>query len=207
MKSVAVMILFSLAAAPASAADLGVFGETRPIIETDILSDIADRLRAMQRSGRIDDLNQQFAARARKRIERPQPVAGLTRTERPRSWLFDPSIVTPQDFADHEGRVFARAGERINPLERLPSFDRELVFLDGDDPSQVVFGLQRLKAGGQGRVLLILTAGAPLELMRRHKVPLYFDQGGSLSARFGLAHVPTVVAREGAALRISEVRP
>ena len=207
MKPLAAMLVLGLAAAPASAADLGVYGETRAIIETDILAEIAGRLRAMQRSGRIDELNQQFAARARKRIERPQPVAGLTRTERPRSWLFDPSIVTPQDFADHEGRVFARAGERINPLERLPGFDRELVFLDGDDSAQVAFGLKRLKAGGQGRVYLVLTSGAPLELMRRHKVPLYFDQGGSLSARFGLAHVPAVVVREGEALRISEVRP
>ena len=96
MKPLAAMLVLGLAAAPASAADLGVYGETRAIIETDILAEIAGRLRAMQRSGRIDELNQQFAARARKRIERPQPVAGLTRTERPRSWLFDPSIVTPQ---------------------------------------------------------------------------------------------------------------
>lgn len=206
MKRAAVTLML-LTAAPASAADLGVYGETRLIIETDILKEIAGRLRAFERSGRLETLNREFAARARKRLERPQPVSGLTRTERPRSWLFDPSIVVPQDFADHEGRVFARAGETINPLERLPGFDRELVFLDGDDPAQVAFGLRRLKAGGRERVYLVLVDGAPLELMRRHKVPLYFDQAGSLSARFGLRQVPAVVVREGAALRISEVAP
>lgn len=206
MKPLAIaMVLF--AAAPASAADLGVYGETSPIIETDVLETIAGRLRAAERSGKIETLNREFAARAKKRIERPQPVAGLTRTERPRSWLFDPSITVPEDLADREGRVFARAGERINPLDGLPTYDRELVFLDGDDPAQVAFALKRLKAGGQGRVYLVLTSGAPLELMRRHKVALYFDQAGSLSARFGLRQVPAVVVREGAALRVSEVRP
>lgn len=203
-KLVAILLLI---ASPASAADLGVYGETRPIIETDILADIAGRLRVFERSGKLETLNREFAARARKRIERPQPVAGLTRTERPRSWLFDPSITVPQDFADHEGRVFARAGERINPLDRMPVFDRELVFLDGDDPAQVAWGLKRLKAGGLGRVYLVLTGGAPLELMRRYKVPLYFDQSGVLVERFGLRQVPAVVVREGEALRISEVRP
>lgn len=207
MKPLAAIVMLAFMAGPATAVDLGVYGETSPIIETDVLETIAGRLRAAERSGRIETLNREFAARAKKRIERPQPVAGLTRTERPRSWLFDPSITVPQDLADHEGRVFARAGERINPLDRLPGFDRELVFLDGDDPAQVAFGLKRLKAGGQGRVYIVLTGGAPLELMRRHKVPLYFDQAGSLSARFGLRQVPAVVVREGAALRVSEVRP
>lgn len=204
---VAALAIAAVLAAPASAADIGVYGETRPIIETDILDVIAGRLRAAERSGKIDKLNREFAARARRRIERPQPVLGLARTERPRSFLFDPSITVPQDLADHEGRVFARAGERINPLEKLPTFDRELVFLDGDDAAQVAFGLKRLKARGRGRVYLILTSGAPVELMRRHKLPFHFDQGGSLSARFGLRQVPAVVVREGLALRVSEVAP
>ena len=192
---------------PAAAEDLGVHGETSPIIETDVLDTIAARLKAAQASGKIDRLNREFAERASKRIQRPQPVTGLVRTTKPRTFLFDPSIIVPQDFADHEGRVFARAGERINPLSRLPGYDRELVFLDGDDPTQVAYGLQRLKAKGQQRVYLILVAGAPLELMRRHKTPFYFDQSGSLTERFGLRQVPAVVQREGDSLRVREVVP
>jgi conjugal transfer pilus assembly protein TraW len=204
----ALIALLALAVStPATAADLGVFGETRPIIETDILETIAARLRAAERSGKVEALNRQFAARARKRIERPQHVAGLVRTQAPRSLLFDPSMVVPQDLKDHQGRVFARAGQRINPLERLPGFDRELIFLDGDDAAQVAFGLRRLRARGQARVYLVLVSGAPLELMRRHKVPLYFDQGGALTARLGIRQVPALVAREGSRLRISEVKP
>jgi len=207
MKPAAVLLMALVVAAPATAADLGVYGETSPIIEVDVLETIAGRLRAAERSGKIETVNREFAARAKKRIERPAPVAGLSRTERPRSYLFDPSITVPQDIADHEGRVFARAGERINPLEKLPGYDRELVFLDGDDPAQVAFGLKRQKAGGQARVYLVLVSGAPLELMRRHKAAFHFDQAGSLTARFGLRQVPAVVVREGLALRVSEVRP
>lgn len=192
---------------PAAAESLGVHGETSPIIETDVLETIAARLKAAQASGKIDRLNREFADRASRRIQRPAPVEGLTRTSRPRSFLFDPSITVPQDFADHEGRVFARAGERINPLARLPGYDKELVFIDGDDPAQVSFGLKRLKARGQHRVYLILVAGAPLELMRRHKTPFFFDQAGSLSSRFGLQQVPAVISREALSLRVREVVP
>lgn len=206
MKRVAAALCV-LICGPAAAADLGVHGETSAIVETDVLEMIAGRLKAAQASGKIDRLNREFADRAAKRIQRPEPVASLTRTSEPRSYLFDPSITVPQDFADHEGRVFARAGERINPLARLPGFDKELVFLDGDDPKQVSFALGRLKAKGAHRVYLILTSGAPLELMRRHKTAFYFDQAGSLTQRFGLRQVPAVVAREGMALRVREVTP
>jgi len=57
------------------------------------------------------------------------------------------------------------------------------------------------------RVYILLTNGAPLELMRRHKVEMFFDQDASLTTRFGITRVPSVVEREGRSLRISEVRP
>ena len=52
---------------------------------------------------------------------------------------------------------------------------------------------------------IVLLAGRPLELMREHRRPFYFDQGGRLAARFGLRVTPSLVAQDGTRLRITEI--
>lgn len=204
---VAAAALFMAAASPALAGDLGTHGQTFDIAERDILEMISEQLKRAEASGRMGQLQDEFKRRVQAKVERPNPVPGLVRTVEPRSWLFDPSIIVPQDFSDHRGRVFARAGQRINPLERLPGFDRILIFLDGDDAAQVDWAVGQLREGGEHRVRLILTKGAPMELMRRRRVQFYFDQEAKLSTHFGIRQVPARVEKDGDKLRISEVRP
>ena len=199
--------LFMAAASPALAGDLGTHGQTFDIAERDILEMISEQLKRAEASGRMGQLQEEFKRRVQAKVERPNPVPGLARTVEPRSWLFDPSIIVPQDFSDHRGRVFARAGQRINPLERLPGFDRILIFLDGDDAAQVDWAVGQLRERGEHRVRLILTKGAPMELMRRRRVQFYFDQEAKLSTHFGIRQVPARVEKDGDKLRISEVRP
>lgn len=199
--------LFMAAASPALAGDLGTHGQTFDIAERDILEMISEQLKRAEASGRMGQLQDEFKRRVQAKVERPNPVPGLVRTVEPRSWLFDPSIIVPQDFSDHRGRVFARAGQRINPLERLPGFDRVLIFLDGDDAAQVDWAVGQLREGGEHRVRLILTKGAPMELMRRRRVQFYFDQEAKLSTHFGIRQVPARVEKDGDKLRISEIRP
>jgi len=199
--------LLMAAASPALAGDLGTHGQTFDIAERDILEMISEQLKRAEASGRMGQLQDEFKRRVQAKVERPNPVPGLVRTVEPRSWLFDPSIIVPQDFSDHRGRVFARAGQRINPLERLPGFDRILIFLDGDDAAQVDWAVGQLREGGEHRVRLILTKGAPMELMRRRRVQFYFDQEAKLSTHFGIRQVPARVEKDGDKLRISEVRP
>lgn len=197
----------SAVAVPAQAKDFGVYGATFRIAETDLLAELLARLKAAEAAGRMASLNRAFAARVKARVNRPPPVAGVVHTTRPRSWLFDPSIRVPRDFADETGRIFAREGDVINPLDRIPDFNRVLIFIDGDDPRQVAFALRRAKRDLSARSYIVLTAGAPVELMRRTRTELYFDQDGTLTARLGVTQVPAVVEREGRALRISEVAP
>lgn len=195
-----------LGASPASAKDLGVIGHTFTIGEQDILEVISARLKAAEKEGRIDQLQREFTRRVEQKVERPNPVPVRTTTYA-RSWLFDPTITVKEDYADHRGRVFARAGDRINPLERLPDFDRVMLFIDGDDTRQVEWALKEMRAAGEHRTRIILTNGAPLELMRRRGVQFYFDQEARLVEHFSLEQVPAKIAREGSQLRISELMP
>ena len=191
----------------AYAADLGVRGALFPIIEVDLLGLIEAKLKAAKASGRIKALNQAFAKRAVASVERPAAVPGLAPTQEPRSWLYDPTFTVPHDYADQNGRVFAHAGERINPLLRMPDFDRVMVYFDGDDAAQVAYALAALHRYGAARTRLILVRGSPVELMRREKTPVFFDQLGLLTDKFRLAQTPAIIMREGDRLRISEVRP
>jgi len=202
------MSAVSLGLSPqAAAADLGVRGRLFPIVETDLLDFIAAKLRAARASGRIEALDHAFAKRAIASVERPAAVPGLMATREPRTWLYDPTFTVPHDYADQNGRVFARAGMRINPLLRMPEFDRVMVFFDGDDPAQLAYALSTLRRYGSQRTRLILVKGSPVALMQREKTPVFFDQMGLLTDKFRLRQVPAVIVREGDALRISEVKP
>lgn len=196
----------ALGGAPARARDLGVRGETFPILEPNIIVYLKSRLQAAQASGKVEDLNRQFASRSRAHIMRPVPVAGLEVTTVPRSWTFDPAIVVRGDIRDVKGHVFAHTGDVVNPLQHM-HFDRVLVFIDGDRPDQVSYAEKLAHSRGEARTRIILTNGSPIELMRTHRLQFYFDQSGRLSAHFRLTHVPTVVEPAGDVLRISEVAP
>lgn len=194
-------------AGSASMQEVGVYGETFPIVETDILEEIATKLAAAERDGRLTEMQSEFQRRVEAKVERPPAVQFVTTTEKPKSWLFDPSIIVPQDYADQRGRVFAHQGDRINPIERTPGFDRVLIFIDGDDRRQVDWALSQLREKGGQRTRVILVKGAPMQLMRAHKAQFFFDQEGRLTSHFEISQVPAIIEREENLLRISEVKP
>ena len=81
---------------------------------------------------------------------------------------------------------------------------RFLLFFDGRDAAQVAKA-KRLIAYYNGRVKPIMTAGAVLELTRKWKRQVYFDQGGTLVKKLRIRQVPALVSQEGRQLRIDEL--
>ena len=204
----AVGLLLALnAASPALTKDLGTRGALFPLAESDLMQVLAARLAQAKASGKMEALNKAFLARAKASIMRPPAVQGLVTTGEPRSYTFDPSYVVPQDLADESGRVFAHAGDKVNPLIAMPNFDRVFVFIDGDDPRQVALAQRQIQKFGKTRVAPILVRGSPIEVMRREKTVFYFDQGGRISERFGLRQVPAIATREGDLMRVRELAP
>ena len=186
-------------AVPASAEDLGVRGATWPIAEPDLLEQIEDRLAAMERSGELARLQDQARSRARSRLEGPEAVAGIAPARERRSWTFDPSIAVARDIRDADGALVAAAGTRIDPFRHTP-LTRDLLFIDGRREAEVAWAL-----GHARPAKIVLLAGRPLDLARRFGTAFFFDQGGRLAARFGLRFTPSLVTRDGAHLRITEI--
>ena len=201
MRRALVLLLAALLAgmtSAASAKDLGVRGATWPVTEPDLLEEIEARLAGMQRSGELARLEDEARSRARRTLEEPDPVPGIAPARDHRSRLFDPSIAVARDIRTPDGVLIAAAGTRVNPLERLP-MTRDLIFVDGRRAAEIAWALAHDRPAK-----IVLLAGRPLDLMRRHRRPFFFDAGGRLAERFAIVATPTLIAQDGQALRITE---
>jgi conjugal transfer pilus assembly protein TraW len=183
------------------AKDFGTHGPIWEIAEPNLLEVIQARLSAMQESGELDAMQREMQDITRAYVNRPRPVQGLLPAEEAHSYEVDLSITLDRDLMDHRGVVFARAGTRINPLE-YSHFNQRIVVFDGDVPEQVAFALSE---GNELDTLLVLTNGAPLELMRSHGRRFYFDQDAQITARFQITRLPSVITRGDRVMRVEEV--
>ena len=188
----------------AHAQHLGVIGPAYPIAEPSLLALIQSKLRELAANGGLERMQRESQARIRRQIEDPAPVAGITRTATARTFHFDPSIEVPYPISDADGRLIVAPGTRVNPLD-VVSLSRPLFFFDARDAEQVERARREL-AEQRGQVKLILTGGSYLDLMRRWKQTVYYDQQGLLTSRLGIRQVPARVTQDGKRLRIDELR-
>lgn len=189
--------------AKAGAVDLGTLGPTYEIGEPHLLAFIEHRLREKERSGELQRLAEAARARGIDTVRQPPPVEGLRTTERPRTFYVDPSFTLDRNITDPQGRLMFAAGTRKNPLE-VVSLSRHLLFFDARDPRQVKHA-RELSGRYAGRIKPILTGGSYLDLMKAWRVPVYYDQAGTLTRRFGIRQVPALVSQDGLRLRIDEL--
>jgi conjugal transfer pilus assembly protein TraW len=187
----------------ACAVDLGTIGPTYEISEPHLLAFIEQRLREKERSGELQRLAEAARARGIDIVRQPPPVEGLRTTERPRTFYIDPSFTLDRNITDPQGRLMFAAGTRKNPLE-VVSLSRHLLFFDARDPRQVKHA-RELSGRYAGWVKPILTGGSYLDLMKAWRVPVYYDQAGTLTRRFGIRQVPALVSQDGLRLRIDEL--
>ena len=206
MRPAALLLAATLAALPAagipsaaSAKDLGVRGATWPVAEPDLLAQIEARLLELERSGALARLEEEARANARRKLEEPDPLPGIAPATKERSRLWDPAITVARDIRTPDGALIAAAGTRVNPLERM-TLARDLLFVDGRREAEIAWALSHDRPAK-----IVLLAGRPLDLMRRHARPFFFDQGGRLAARFGLRLTPSLIEQAGTRLRITEV--
>lgn len=205
-----VWLLATLLAGPLVAKDLGRVGPVFPIGEIDMLSWIEARLRNFEQNGKLEQMQNAFAEQVKQSVETPPPLALSTTTE-PKTYLVDPSIVVPKDLMDAQGRVFAKAGTRVNPFDtatwpseaRLPKFEyrKVLVFFDARDARQLAFvhALTHEKP-----LLYVLTGGSPNQVAKQLGQRIYFDQQGTLSDKLRIQAVPSLVEQSGKAWRVQE---
>ena len=192
-----------MSATGVGAADLGTLGPTYGIAEPHLLDFIGQRLRDKERSGELQRLMQEAQSRGIDAVRQPRPVDGLRATQIARSFHVDPSFTLDRNITDGQGRLLYAAGTRRNPLD-VVSLSRRLLFFDARDRRQLARA-RELIARYEGQVKPILTGGSYLELMQAWRVPVYYDQQGTLTRRLGIEQVPALVSQDGPRLRIDEL--
>lgn len=200
---VAMILTVMLGQSEVKAKDFGTQGQVFKIEEQDMLEMIISKLGEMSENGLLAAKQNEVEEKARRFIMRPKLVDGITRAVKGRKWDFDPSYVAPHDIKDHEGKIICTAGTIINPLETVP-FGRAMFFIDGDSQDQIDWVMNEIKNLKQDHTI-ILVNGEPMELMKKYKMRFYFDQSGSLTSRFGIAHVPAIVAQKSLQLQVEEI--
>lgn len=195
-------ILVVLLTSNVFAKNLGVYGDTYPIIEDDLLEFIEHRIESMKQTGEWEKLQHNFKEDVRRNSERPAPVTQITHTNVKSIYFFDPSIILKQDLKDQSGRIFAKKGTHFNPLD-LVSLRLPLLFIDGDDSAEIKWA-KNLDEYYQHQIKIILVQGSIKEAVKTFQQKIYFDQKGHLTKHFHIKHVPAIVTQKDTRLRISE---
>lgn len=182
-------ITFSCLLGQATAKNLGSIGTTWEIQEQSLLALIEQRLQDEFGGKTEDEIKADVQKRVEEKVLRP-PYVELPRATEDSERTFDPSFTVERDLADHKGNVFAKKGQVVNPFNHL-SFDRTLIFIDGDDEAQVKW-LQGFKAETAIRKV-ILTKGHVRDINNLLDEWVYFDQNATLIKRFGIKALPTVI--------------
>lgn len=197
----AIAILFSPLIALGG--DLGIIGQTYPIVEIDFLDFIQARLKVMQTNGDLGKIQNKFRENVSKHADRPRAIDGISKAMVNKSWVYDPTIIVPYDLKDANGRIFARKGSPVNPLAFV-TIHHPMVFINGDDEAQVKW-LQKTMHGHLSQIKLVLVSGSVATIAKVFNQPIYFDQEGKLTGKFHIQHVPATVKQEGLRLKVQEV--
>jgi conjugal transfer pilus assembly protein TraW len=198
-----VLLVSLYALSSAKARDFGTHGPVFPIEETDPIVRIQTKLKSMGESGELKNHHQLIQEQAKSSVLHPPAVKGITKATKSRVFFYDPTFTIKNDLKDPHGKVFAKKGTRINPLEKT-TLSSSLLFFDGEDVEQVTWAKTHQKEK-DSTIKLILTNGSPLHLAEEIGQAVYFDQNGLLTKKLGITHVPAIVSQEGLWLRIEEI--
>ena len=116
------------------AKDFGKQGTTFEIKEEGFVAMMQRKLKGVN----LAEHEQKMKDLARKRVEEPTAILGITRATKTISHSFDPSYVLDQDVFLPCGKLLYAMGTTVNPLDHM-EWNGRIVFIDGRDSSQIAW--------------------------------------------------------------------
>lgn len=183
------------------AKNLGVYGETYPVVEVSFIEALQAKIQKMVDNGDWETYKQKYIKDTMDGFKRPKgfdlPHAVTSRTR-----YFDPSIILEMDMRLPDGNYLARKGDYINPLKNQ-NMSSPLIFIDGDNEKQVKWAIQ--KRLENPKAYIVLVKGNWYELSVKNKTKFWFDQTGEFINRMGIERTPSFVSQDNLRLKIDEV--
>ncbi len=174
------------------AKDLGKSGLTFPIEEKSPFESMKSKA-ALHTSEM-----KKYADEIENYIQNPPTIVGIGKALEKKSYHYDPTYIVEEDV-EIEGRLFAKAGDKINLLEKM-EVPGGMLFFDGSDPAQVAWARKQPSV-----FKWVLVRGRPIALETEEERPVYYDQFSYYTTRFDIHNVPARVKQEGTFLLIEEI--
>jgi conjugal transfer pilus assembly protein TraW len=180
----------------AYASDYGVLAKTYPIQEEDLIVVMQRKMAAKVADGTIGKEMDKLKAKSKGYVVRPVGVS-LPRTGRYKMTKIDVRYTLHKDILDANGKIIYPAGTTINPLEIYP-MKNGFCFIDGDDRDQVAWAKEMCNPSNAMRIVLV--NGNYEDVAQKLNIRIYFDQKQTLTKRFNILSVPTVIRQSGSFL-------
>jgi conjugal transfer pilus assembly protein TraW len=181
--------------------DLGTLGDVGEIAEIDLLEEIKRRMAT------IDWKQKQQQAIARFWEQQKFEVLPVAQEDRDRT--VDLTITAPRDLTAPNGQLVIRAGQTVNPLDKMP-FGLCLKVFDATVPAQVELIQHQSCHDKQARVMYLATSlprqsgwDSLQRLETALQAPVYLLTP-DVRSRFQLQHVPAIVEQSGNHLGVHE---
>jgi len=181
--------------------DLGTLGDVGEIAEIDLLEEIKRRMAT------IDWKQKQQQAIAR--FWEQQKFEDLPTAQVNRDRTVDLTITAPRDLAAPNGQLLIRAGQTVNPLDKMP-FSLCLKVFDATVPAQVELIEHQSCQDKQARVMYLATSlprqsgwDSLQRLETALQAPVYLLTP-DVRRRFQLQNVPAIVEQSGNRLLVRE---
>ncbi|WP_427551080.1 TrbC family F-type conjugative pilus assembly protein [Methylomonas sp. MS20] len=181
--------------------DLGTLGDVGEIAEIDLLEELKRRMAA------IDWKQKQRQAIAR--FWEQQKFEDLPTALEDRDRSVDLTITAPRDLAAPSGQLIIRAGQTVNPLDKVP-FGLCLMVFDATVPAQVEL-IQHQSCQDKKAHVMYLATSLPRQegwdslkrLETALQAPVYLLTP-DVRSRFQLQHVPSFIEQSGNRLIVHE---
>ncbi|MDX8128098.1 TrbC family F-type conjugative pilus assembly protein [Methylomonas sp. OY6] len=181
--------------------DLGTLGDVSEIAEIDLLEEIKRRMAAIDWKQK----QQQTIARFWERQKFEVLPAAHQDLDRP----VDLTITAPRDLAAPNGQLIIRAGQTVNPLEKMP-FGLCLKVFDATVPAQVELIRHQSCQDKKAHVMYLATSLPRQDgweklkhLENTMQAPVYLLTP-DVRSRFQLQHVPSFIEQSGNHLIVHE---
>ncbi len=181
--------------------DLGRLGDVYDIAEIDLLEEIKRRMAA------IDWRQKQQQAIARFWDQQKFEVLPVALEDRER--VIDMTVTAPRNLTAPNGQLIVRAGQTVNPLDKMP-FGLCLVVFDATETAQVQWVHQLSCLDKKARVMYLATSvsshdgWANLRALETSLNSSVYLLTPDVRSRFQLQHVPSLVEQKGNRLVVRE---
>lgn len=179
------------------------FNDIFPVSEISFLTLIEEQLRHPSTALQIE-IFETYALQFASQYTDKTKTLKLPRALQAHNAVYTPTITLPRNIYAASGRLLWHQGAVLNVLEQIPTYQPDWIFIDGHDDAQLQWAKNQLKQGDHVRV--ILTNDAMYDATSKLQHEVFFDQGGYISQKLGIKHLPARVTRQGNILLIQEIK-